>query len=102
LVRRPASGKPVLTGSADARILHSTMKRTLPAIPPFSFAAVAGLHGLAQLAPFRARADEPLTCVQRLDPARVVELALRAAATHELCRIIRATGRATQGNRPRL
>ena len=55
------------------------MQLTLPAVPPFSFAAVVESHGWAQLAPFRIDATGGLTYVDLLDSGRVVALCIREA-----------------------
>jgi 3-methyladenine DNA glycosylase/8-oxoguanine DNA glycosylase len=61
-------------------ILRSIMEVILPAAPPFSFSAVVGSHGWAQLAPFGVSPDGGLTYVYRMDSGRVVELRIREAS----------------------
>jgi 3-methyladenine DNA glycosylase/8-oxoguanine DNA glycosylase len=56
------------------------MEVILPAAPPFSFSAVVGSHGWAQLAPFGVSPDGGLTYVYRMDSGRVVELRIREAS----------------------
>jgi 3-methyladenine DNA glycosylase/8-oxoguanine DNA glycosylase len=56
------------------------MRLTLAAVPPFSFSAVVGSHGWAQLAPYRAApVTSELTYVHRLDSGRVTELCIGEA-----------------------
>jgi 3-methyladenine DNA glycosylase/8-oxoguanine DNA glycosylase len=55
------------------------MTLALPAVPPFSFSAVVGSHGWAELAPFGADDERELTYVHRLHSGRVVKLRVREA-----------------------